>query len=139
MSILKRQVNSSLDFSSFFSVMHISPLYIFSPYIFNFGQKDPMKVPILTFSSVLMKICQIYHVIFPSQVSFSSNFAWLFSVLFCTFLGQTFYTLYKRDQSKCKFFRVFSTWIKIHQIFVIFETKIGFSFKFCTTLWYHET
>ena len=38
-----------------------------------------------------------------------------------------------------KFFRVFSTWIKIHQIFVIFETKIGFSFKFCTTLWYHET
>ena len=51
-------------------------------------------------------------------------------MLLCNFLGQTLYTLHKRDQSKCKFFRLFSTQIKIHQILVIFETKN----KFCTTL-----
>ena len=45
----------------------------------------------------------------------------------------------KRDQSKCKCFRLFSAWIKIHQILSIFETKNWFFFKFCTTLQYHET
>ena len=62
----------------------------------------------------------------------------LFNIFLCTFLAQTLYTLHKRDQSKCKFFRRFSTWIKIHQILVIFETKNKFLFKFCVTLWYHE-
>ena len=42
------------------------------------------------------------------QVSLSSNFAWLFSVMkynsTVLFLGQTLYTSHKRDQSKFKFF-----------------------------------
>ena len=70
------------------------------------------------------------------QVSFSSNFdssvSW--NMLLCTFLGQTLYTLHKRDWSKCKLFRLFSAQIKIHEILVIFETKNKFLFKFCTTL-----
>ena len=53
---------------------------------------------------------------------------------FVLFLGQILYTLHKRDQSKCKFFRLFSAQIKIHQILVIFETKNKFLSKFCTTL-----
>ena len=56
------------------------------------------------------------------------------NILLCTFLGQTLYTLHKRDQSKCKFFGLFSAQIKIHQILVIFETKSKFLFKFCTTV-----
>ena len=55
-----------------------------------------------------MKICQIAHVIF----------FWKYSSVI--FLGQTLYALRKRDQSKCKFFRLFSVRIKIHQILVIF-------------------
>ena len=55
-------------------------------------------------------------------------------MLLCTFLGQILYTLHKRDQSKCEFFRLFSAQIKSHQILVIFETKNKFLFKFCTTL-----
>ena len=48
------------------------------------------------------------------------------------FLGQTLYTLHKRDQSQCKCFRLFGAQIKIHQILVISETKNKFLFKFCT-------
>ena len=51
------------------------------------------------------------------------------NILLCTFLGQTRYTLHKRDQSKCKIFRLFGAQIKIHQILIIFETKNN-----CTTL-----
>ena len=59
----------------------IIPLKIFSTCIFYFGQKDFIKVPILTLSSVLVKICQIPHLICKPQDSFSSNFAWLFSII----------------------------------------------------------
>ena len=66
------------------------------------------------------------------QILHDSSVSW--NILLCTFLGQTLYTLHKRDQSKCKFFRLFSARIKIHQILVIFETKNKFLFKFCTSL-----
>ena len=46
--------------------LHITPLQILSSYIFYFGQKDPIKVPILTLSSALVKICKIPHVIFQA-------------------------------------------------------------------------
>ena len=139
MLILKWQVNFSSDFSSFFrvitynsSVSHV----VCGSCIFYYDQKDPMNL-ILTFSNVLIKICQISHVIFQTTIQFFFKFcmnllSW--NILLCTFLGQTLYTLHKRDQSKCKFFRLFSAQIKIHQILVIFETKNKFLFKFCTTL-----
>ena len=89
-----------------------------------------------------MKICQIAHVIFQTTSQFFFQF---YVTLQCheiyssvIFLGQTLYALHERDQSKCRFFRLFSVRIKIHQILVIFEAKKKFLFKFCTTLWYHE-
>ena len=66
------------------------------------------------------------------QILHDSSVSW--NMLLCTFLGQTLYTLHKRDQSKCNFFRLFSAQIKIHQILVSFETKNNFLFKFCNTL-----
>ena len=45
--------------------LHATPLYIFSSCIFYFGQKDYIKVSILTVSSVLVKICHIiFHLLF---------------------------------------------------------------------------
>ena len=89
-----------------------------------------------------MKICQIAHVIFQTTSQFFFKF---YMTLQCheiyssvIFLGQTLYALHERDQSKCRFFRLFSVRIKIHQTLVIFEAKKKFLFKFCTTLWYHE-
>ena len=68
MSILKRQVSSSSDFSSFFSVITYNSSVSCSSCMFYFGQKDP--IPILTLSSVLMKICQIPAVIFQTTSQF---------------------------------------------------------------------
>ena len=65
------------------------------------------------------------------QILHDSSVSW--NILLCTFLGQTLYTLHKRDQSKCNLFILFSAQIKIHQILVIFETKNKSLFKFCTT------
>ena len=48
MSVLKWQVNSSSNFALFFIVMTMNPLQILRSYLFYFGQKDPIKVPILT-------------------------------------------------------------------------------------------
>ena len=62
-------------------------------------------------------------------VSFSSNFAWPFSVIKYNFALHFFqsrlYTLHQRGQSKCNFLRLLSARIKVYQILFIFETKIG--------------
>ena len=143
MSVLKRQVSSSSDFSSFFSVITCNSSVSCSSCIFYFGQKNPMKIPILTLSSGSDENLPNSSCHFPNhksvflQILHDSSVSW--NMLLCTFLGQTLYTLHKRDQSKCKFFRLFSALIKIHQILVISETKNKFFFKFCPTLWYHET
>ena len=42
----------------------ITPLWILSSYVFNFGLKDLIKIPILKLSSALVKICHIPHFIF---------------------------------------------------------------------------
>ena len=68
-----------------------------------------------------MKICQILHVIFQT----TNKFFFLFRSN-------------ERDQSECRYFRLFSAQIKIHQVLVIFETKNWFFFKFYITLQYHE-
>ena len=115
----------------------------FNSYIFYFGQKDPIKVPILAvLSSALVKICQIRHVIFQTTSQFFFKFCTTLQCherwLLCTLLGRTLNSLHKRNQSKCKFLRLLSARVKINQILVIFETN-QFFFKFCITLQGHET
>ena len=74
MSILKRQVNSSSIFSSFFIVMTHNSSGNFKLIHFYFGQKDPIKVPILALLSALVKIRQIPHVIFQTTSQFFFKF-----------------------------------------------------------------
>ena len=53
------------------------------------------------------------------QVSFSSNFASLFSVMkhnLCTFLSQTLFALFKRTPLKSKFLTLLIAQVKIRQI-----------------------
>ena len=74
----------------------------------------------------------------PNSPCHFRNHKWVFFLIlnYCSmsrkisplyFLGQTLYALKKRDQSKCTFFRLLSVHIKIHQILVIFKTRISFS------------
>ena len=102
-----------------------------------------MKIPILTLSSVLVEICKTPRVIFQNTIEVFFKFRFTFQcherLLLCTFLGQTLYTLHEKDHSNCRFLRLLSAWIKIHQILVIFETANWFLFKFYITLHCRET
>ena len=51
----------------------------------------------------------------------------------------TYNSYFSRDQSKCKFVKLLSTRIKIHQILVTFKTTNQFYFKFCINLHCQET
>ena len=54
-------------------------------------------------------------------------------------LGQTWHILQKKNQSKQKFLRISSAYVKIHQILVIFETTNQFFYEFFINLQCHET
>ena len=66
---------------------------------------DSMKVPILTLSGVLMKICQITPVIF--QTSYFLTFCMTLLChkrrLLCTFFGQMLYNLHTRNNQSANF------------------------------------
>ena len=93
-----------------------------------------MKIQILTLLSVLMKICQMPHVIFQTTSQFflqilqESSVSWNVTPLY--FFKSNVVYFEQKAQSKCKFFRLSSALIKIHQILVLFETKIIFSSNF---------
>ena len=102
-----------------------------------------MKVPILTLSSALVKICQIPHVNFKTTGLLLSKFCITLQCherqLLCTFLAQTIYTLLKRSPLKGKLLKLSSAQVKICQIpHVNVETTTRFLSKFCIILQYHE-
>ena len=79
-----------------------------------------------------------------AQVSFSSNFASIFSAIkhnsHVLILAQTFYALVKSSPLKCKLLRFSSAWAKIRQIpHVNFELAGQFLFKFCIIPHFHGT
>ena len=146
MSILKRQVNSSSNFISFFIVTAHNSSVNFKLIHFllwmkgshqspnfetfecsgknlpnsscHFPNRKSVFLQILHHSSVSCRISPLYF--------FSSNVIYT-------------YTLHKRNQSKCKFLRLSSARVKIYQVLVIFETANQFLFKLCITFQCHET
>ena len=136
MSILKGQVNSSSDFSSFFRVITYNSSVSLQLMYFLFWTKGSYENTNFDTVKCSDKKSKIPHVILQTASQFFFKFFMTPQCheikLICTFLGQTLYTLHKRGQSKCKFYRLFKAWIKIHLILVIFETKNKFFFKFCT-------
>ena len=105
---------------------------------------DPFKVTFWHFRVFWWKCAKFLVSFSKPQVSFSSNFVSLFSVMEDNsselFLAQTLYTLIKRSPLKCKFLRLLSAWAKICQISQVnFETTSQFAFKFCMILQCHET
>ena len=77
--------------------------------------------------------------VFKPQVSFSSNFASLSSVMKDNFSVLFRSNITAKKQCKCKFLRLLNARIKIHQIYVIFETANQFFFNICINLQCHET
>ena len=142
MSILKRQVSSSSDFSSFFSVITYNAsvsLLLMHFLLWTKGSHENINFDVFKCSDENLPKCSCY---FPNHKSVFLQILNDFSVswnIICNFFRSNVVYFAQRDQSRCKCFRLFSAWIKIHQILVTCETKNKFLFKFCTTLWYHET
>ena len=139
-SVLNWPVNSCSNLTLFFIVMTQKSPVNFKLIHFLLWIKGPNKSPnCYTFERALVKICQIPHVIFQTTSQFFFKFYMTLQChgryLLCTFLGHRLYTLHKRDQSKCKFWRLLSPRIKIHHILVIFETTNQF---FNWKIVYHE-
>ena len=90
---------------------------------FLFGIKVPHKSPNFEsqLSIALVKVCQIPYLIFQTQVSFSSHFASLSSAMKDN-SSVRLHFFHSRNHSKWKFLRFLSARIKIHRIFVSFET-----------------
>ena len=107
----------------------ITPLYFFRSNIIYFGEKELIKGQIFETIKCLGQtssnfLCQFWNDI-RNLMMFDP------SILF---------TLHKRNQSKCKFWRLSSSaQVKIHQILVIFETTDQFFFKFRINLQGNET
>ena len=106
---------------------------------------SPLKYKFMTFSSALVKICQIPAV----NSELTSQFLFKFCIilhcyetkLLCKFWAHTFFTLDKRIPSKSQFLD-FQTWAlaKIYYIpHVIFESTSQFFFKFCIDIQCHQT
>ena len=134
MSILKRQVYSSWIFASFFIVRTNNSLVNFKLTHFLLWINES-KVPILRLSSTLVKICQILHSIFQTTIVFlqilhHSLASWKITPLYFFRSNTT-----GKDQSKSNFLRLLGAWIKIHQIFVIFEKTNQFSFNCFHQAW----
>ena len=100
--------------SGFIQILHhgsvswkITPLYFSSSNLIYFEQKEPIKVKVSDFGVVGWKFPKFPMSYLKPQVSFSLNFASLFSVMrdkssvLCIYL-YTLYDLDKRSPSKCK-------------------------------------
>ena len=75
MSILKRQVDSSPNFVSLFSVMKDNSSVLFlTQKIYTLLKRSPLKGTFLRISSAQVKICQIPHVNFETATRFLSKF-----------------------------------------------------------------
>ena len=81
MSILKRQVNSSSNFASFFIAITNKSTVKFKLIHFLLWIKESVKVQILRLSSALVKISQIPHIVFENKSHFPTNFASIFSTI----------------------------------------------------------
>ena len=126
MSILK-QVNCSSDFSSFFSVISYNTsvsLLLMHFLLWTKGSHENINFDIFKCSDENLPNCSYYFPNYKSvflQILHDSSVSW--NILLCIFFRSNVVYFAQRDESKCKFFRLFSARIKIHQIRVIFEKK----------------
>ena len=137
MPILKWQVSSSSDFTLFFIVMTNNYSINFKLIHFLLWMKGLILSQFWDFRVLWWKLAKFLMSYSKLQVTYSPNFGSLFSVTkdnsSILFRSSVMYFAQK-EPIKGKFLRLSSAWVKIHQIFVVFETRNQFFFKLC-----HET
>ena len=143
MSTLKQQVNSYLNFTSFFIVTRhnssvnfkLIHLLLWTKGIHQSPNFDTFKC-----SGEHLSYSSCY---FPNhksvflQILHHSSVSWKITPL-CFFRSNIKYFA-QQESMKVQIFETLTTQVKIHQISVIFETTEQFFFKFCINLQGHET
>ena len=136
MSFQKAQVIFSSNLASIFNaIKHNSSVLFLSQTLCTSVKSSTLKYKFLRFSSALMKIFQISHVIFQTTSHFFKKFGVTLQCheiqLLCSFIAEILYTLVKSNPLKSTFLRLSSARIKIRQIlYVNFEMTNQFLFRF---------
>ena len=144
-SLLKRQVNSSSNFASLFSVMKDdSLLLIYLNQYTLFSKGAHWSKNFSDFQVLESKMVKFLMSILKQQVNSPPNVASLFYDIkdnfSVPFLAQTIYNLLKRSSLTWTFLRLSSVRVKICQIpDVNFQTTSQFLFKLCIILYSHDT
>ena len=142
--ILKRGVDSSPNFKSFFQFYETLLLFKFlAQTIYTLLNRSPLKWIFLRLSSARVKFCQNPYGNFETTSRFVSKFCISLEfqerLFLCSFLIQTIYTLLNRSPLKSTFLRLTSAQVKICQISCVdFETTRRFLSKFCIPLQFQE-
>ena len=133
---LKQQVSSSLNFAPLLIIVkHNSQKFS------NLDKRITSKSQFWDIQVFWWKFAIFLMSLSNPQVSFSSNFASLFSVMTdnssILFLGQTYFT--QKEPIKFETLKILSAQVKIYQMPVTFETTNQFFFKCCIVLQCHQT
>ena len=131
MSILKQQVNSSSDFSSFFSVITYNASVSLLLVHFRLWTKGSHDFGVFKCSDENLPNCSCY---FPNhksvflQILHDSSVSW--NIFLCIFLSQMLYTLHRGTNQSANFLGVLVLGSKFIKFLSFFETKNKFLFKF---------
>ena len=137
MPILKRRVDSSPNFVSFFSFMkYNSSVFFLAQTIYTLLKTSPLKWKFLRLLSARVNFCQILYANLETTSWFLCKFCIPLQfherLFLSSFLAQTIYTLLKRSPLKWKFLRLLGARVKFCQIpYTNFETTSRFLYKFC--------
>ena len=133
MSVVNWLVNSSSNFQSFFIVMtHNTPVNV-KLMLFLFWTKDPIKVPILTLSSVLVEISPNYKSVFL-EFLYGSSVLWKMFPLY--FFRSNVICFARKVPIKVQIFETFecshqnSPTSKLTKFFSFLKQQISFPLNF---------
>ena len=117
----------------------ITPLYFFSSNLTYFWQKEPIEVKFLDFWVVGWKFTKFLMSYLKPQVSFSLNFASLFSVMrdnsFVLFLLKL-YIIWMKEHIKVQNFRLLTVHMKFHQTCPLIGS---FCWKYTKLQWRYDS
>ena len=142
-SILKRQVNSSSSFASFFIVMTYNSSVNFKIMHFLLWMRESHKNPNFEIFQVLWWKCAVFLLSFSNYKSgflqILHHFLVSWKIIPLEFFRSYLIYFAQKEPVKVKTLRILSHPVKIHQVLVVFETKNQFFSKFCINPQCHET
>ena len=132
----KQKVSFSSKFGSLFSVMEMILLYFLAETLYGIDKSGTSKCKFSDLPLLALKFTKFFVPFMEPRVSFSSNFASLFSIMrhnysVYTFSSKSWYTLDKSNRSKCNFLDFWLLAWKLTKFIMSFlKPQVNFSLIF---------